>query len=53
MPSWFDLITLEIDGQEDAAGIKKAGELITQLLDEEQVRFRGLQISNKQCSINC
>ncbi|KAI1304897.1 Acyl-protein thioesterase 1 [Halotydeus destructor] len=35
MPSWFDLVTLEIEGAEDANSIKKAGELMTKFLDDE------------------
>lgn len=35
MHSWFDLWTLDLNGPEDAKGIRKAGELITTMLDEE------------------
>jgi lysophospholipase-2 len=35
MPSWFDLLTLEATGPEDAEGIKKAGEIIHKMIDEE------------------
>jgi len=36
MPSWFDLITLDANGKEDAKGIAKAGESIQKMLDDEQ-----------------
>ncbi|RWS04352.1 Acyl-protein thioesterase 1-like protein [Dinothrombium tinctorium] len=35
MPSWFDLLTLDASGPEDANGIRRATEWIHSLLDEE------------------
>ncbi|XP_013789893.2 acyl-protein thioesterase 2-like [Limulus polyphemus] len=36
MPSWFDLMTLDISGPEDEAGIKKATETVHQLIADEE-----------------
>ncbi|XP_076332757.1 acyl-protein thioesterase 1-like isoform X2 [Tachypleus tridentatus] len=36
MPSWFDLMTLDISGPEDEAGIKKATETVHQLISDEE-----------------
>ncbi|XP_056128324.1 acyl-protein thioesterase 1 isoform X3 [Rhinichthys klamathensis goyatoka] len=35
MPSWFDIISLHPDAEEDESGIKRASESIKQLIDEE------------------
>lgn len=35
MTSWFDLLTLDAAGPEDEKGIKKAGELISGMIDAE------------------
>uniref|UniRef100_A0A2I3RU95 palmitoyl-protein hydrolase n=2 Tax=Pan TaxID=9596 RepID=A0A2I3RU95_PANTR len=35
MPSWFDIIGLSPDSQEDESGIKQAAENITALIDQE------------------
>lgn len=35
MPSWFDLKSLDVDGEEDKAGIKKARDGIHQLIEQE------------------
>lgn len=35
MTSWFDLLTLDAAGKEDEKGIKKAGDLIHKMLEEE------------------
>jgi len=36
MPSWFDLMALDISGPEDVDGIKKAAEIIHQLIEQEE-----------------
>ena len=41
MPSWFDLLSLDPDGKEDEAGIKRAAQLVDLLIDEE-VKTSGL-----------
>jgi len=35
MPSWFDLMSLNADGPEDEAGIKRAADLVDKLIAEE------------------
>ena len=35
MPSWFDLLSLDPDGREDEAGIKRAASLVDILVTEE------------------
>lgn len=36
MPSWFDIRSLDKnDGNEDEAGVKKASQLITKMIEEE------------------
>lgn len=35
MPSWFDLKSLEVDGPEDADGIKRARDNVHQMIEEE------------------
>ena len=35
MPSWFDLSSLDVDGPEDAQGIKAARDRIHQLINDE------------------
>merc|ERR1712212_557118 len=35
MPSWFDMKSLNVDGDEDGAGIKKARDGIHHLIEEE------------------
>ena len=35
MPSWFDLLSLDPDGREDEAGIKRAAALVDILVTEE------------------
>lgn len=35
MPSWFDIISLHPDAEEDESGIKRAAESIKELIDEE------------------
>lgn len=37
MPSWFDLISLSPDGPEDEAGIKKASEMLKELISAQEV----------------
>jgi len=34
-PSWFDLMTLDVNGPEDEPGIKKAAEIVKGLIEEE------------------
>ncbi|XP_076317700.1 acyl-protein thioesterase 1-like [Tachypleus tridentatus] len=36
MPSWFDLMTLDVNGPEDEPGIKKAAETVQQLIADEE-----------------
>ncbi|XP_054721574.1 acyl-protein thioesterase 2-like [Uloborus diversus] len=36
MPSWFDLKTLDADGEEDEEGIKKAANAVIQMIAEEE-----------------
>ena len=35
MPSWFDLLSLDPAGREDEAGIKRAAQLVDQIIEEE------------------
>lgn len=35
MPSWFDLFSLDINGKEDDAGIKKASALVHKMIQDE------------------
>lgn len=35
MPSWFDLYSLDINGKEDEAGIKKASALVHKMIQDE------------------
>lgn len=35
MPSWFDLFSLDINGKEDDAGIRKAGALVHKMIQDE------------------
>lgn len=35
MPSWFDLYSLDINGQEDEAGIKRASAVVHKMLQDE------------------
>lgn len=35
MPSWFDLFSLDINGKEDEAGIKKASALVHKMIQDE------------------
>lgn len=41
MPSWFDIRSLDKeDGNEDVEGVKKASQLITNMIEEEVRKFR-------------
>ena len=35
MPAWFDLMSLDPNGAEDAAGIKKSKEVVEKIIAEE------------------
>lgn len=35
MPAWFDLLSLDPEGEEDEAGLKKSFALVSALVDEE------------------
>jgi len=41
MPGWYDMLALEIDAEEDDAGILKSASLIHQLVSEEVDRGIG------------
>ena len=35
MPSWFDLMSLDASGPEDEAGIRRASQMVNQLIADE------------------